>query len=301
MAKILISGGSGMLGKVISKKLMALHHEVVWLSRTAGQWQGVKIYAWHPEKGTIDEQALDGVAHLIHLAGAGVMNKRWTKAYRDEIVNSRVDSMLLLCKTFAKTNSWPQSAVGASASGYYGGTISAKIVDEQSSSGDDFLAEVCRAWEKSYSPLSENGCRTSIARLGVILSSNGGALAPLKKLCAYHLSAITGSGKQYFPWVHVEDAANFFIAALFTSSYDGKYNLVAPDRISNKQFAKTLTLAMNKKTWLPAAPEWILKLVLGERANALTKGANIVPSRLLAQDFEFHFPKIDKALQDLID
>jgi hypothetical protein len=299
MAKILITGGSGLVGKALSLKLQSLHHEVVWLSRTAGIWNGIRSYAWDLEKGTIDSIALEGVTHVVHLAGAGVMDRRWSSAYKTEIQRSRVNSMVLLISEFKKLGRAPEVLVGASATGFYGSTASNQEKNEHSPLGADFLAGICETWEAAYSPLLALGTRLVIPRFGIVLSAKGGAYPPLLKLAKAHLSAAVGTGKQYFPWVHIDDVIAFICLALFDSNYSSVYNLVAPESSTNENFANELSRSIQRRIWTPAVPALILHLILGERASSLLLGANVKPERLLANGFEFKHATLRETLLHL--
>lgn len=298
MAKILISGGSGLIGKAITRKLLAQGHEVVWTGRKTGQWQGVKIYGADWRKMTLEEGAVTNVTHVILLAGAGVMDARWTSAYKQEILLSRVKTIELIAQSFKKAGHWPEVVVGASATGFYGTLKRNGEMTETSAPGKDYLSDVCAQWENAYQHFPES-VRLVKPRISIVLSRDGGAFVPLAKLCKYRISAQSGDGKQYLPWIHMDDLIEFFVTALFKRQYNGPYNMVAPEVVTNKEFARTLARKMGKVILTPAAPAFILRLILGERAVTLTSGLKIKSERLEKEQFEFKFAKLEQALGDL--
>jgi uncharacterized protein len=298
MAKILISGGSGLIGKAITKKLLGLGHEVVWTGRKSGVWHSVKIYQADWRSGQMEAGAIQDVTHFILLAGAGVMDARWSTAYKEEILHSRVRTIALLAEACRQAGHWPQVVIGASATGYYGTGMNTGVVTEATLPATDYLGTVCKQWEQAYEVFPTT-VRQVKPRISIVLSKDGGAYVPLAKLCKWHISAQSGNGKQYLPWIHIEDLSAFFVQALFDNSLEGPYNMVAPEMVTNAQFAKALANHLGKRIWTPAAPAFMLRLILGERAVTLTSGLSIRSERLSATKFEFCFPQLDKALEEL--
>ncbi len=298
MAKILISGGSGLIGKALTEKLIKLGHEVVWTGRNPGFWKSVKIYKADWKTMEFDTGALTGVTHFVLLAGAGVMDARWTAAYKNEILLSRVKTIELIAGACQQTGHWPEVVIGASATGLYGTGQSEEIITEAHVPGQDYLGEVCRQWEKAYEKFPST-VRVVKPRISIVLSKEGGALVPLAGLCKWHISAQSGNGKHHLPWIHISDLTDFIASALFQKTYSGPFNMVAPELVTNANFAKTLAQQLGKAIYTPAAPAFILRLLLGERAVTLTSGLKIQSDRISQTGFQFKFPNLKAALQDL--
>lgn len=300
MAIVLISGGTGLVGKALCEHLVNLGHEVRVLSRTVKQSANIKTYFWDIENKQIDETAFDGVEHIVHLAGSGIADKRWTAKRKAEIISSRADSMNLISSIIKKKQIQLKSFVGASAVGVYGAVTSDKIYSETDTGNGDFLSQSCEAWEKSYDSVFSHSNKTSIIRIGVVLSKKGGALAKLLPLFNTGIGSAVGSGKQYMPWIHIQDLVLIFTEALFNPNYSGIYNAVAPNHVTNYHFSKELAIALKKPFFLPAVPSFVLKLVFGEMANVLLEGSRISGEKLIKTGYPFQYPEISGALSNLV-
>ena len=299
MAKILITGGSGLAGRSISELLVKQGHEVCWLSRQKGTLGNIKKFQWDVAKGYMDEAALEGTDAIVHLAGAGIIDKRWTTTYKKEIVDSRVKSSELLFATISKNNYEIKTLVGASAVGYYGSTQSDHCYTETDSPGTGFLAETCITWEKSYKPFISYGIRTVVIRTGIVLSHNGGAYARMVPPFRFGLGAALAGGKQYFPWIHVKDLASIYVHALLHDNLSGAFNAVASEIVTNQEFSKQLAKSLHRPFFLPHVPEMVLKLALGERAMTITTGLKISNEKIKAAGFRFEFDNLEQALDNL--
>jgi hypothetical protein len=299
MSKILITGGSGLIGKKISELLLKLGREPVWLSREGNTQGKIKSYQWDIQKRTVDEKAFEGVEQIVHLAGAGIADKRWTEAYKQNIIDSRVKSSELLLEHITKKNIKIKTLVGGSAIGYYGAKQSDKVVNENESPGNDFLAESCVLWEKSYLPFSNLGIRVTVIRTGVVLSRDGGAYPKMAMPFKMGLGAALGSGKQFFPWIHINDVANIFVHALLHETMDGIYNAVCSEYVTNKDFSKQLAKSFHKVFFLPNVPAFVLRLAMGENALMVTEGLKIDNTKIKKTGFVFEFETLDAALKDL--
>ena len=304
MAKVLITGGSGLLGKAISNILLKNNYEVVWLSRevdthTTLNAQTIKKYKWDVEKQFIDDAAFENVEHIIHLAGAGIADKKWTDAYKKEIINSRVKSSELLFNYITKLNVPIKTFVGASAVGYYGAIQSDKLITEDEKPYTDFLAQACIAWEHSYKPIMDKGIRTPIIRIGVILSTNGGAYKKMLPPFKFNLGSSIGSGKQYLPWIHINDVANIFVHVLQNSNLNQTYNAVATELVTMDTFTSQLAKSIHRLKFLPKVPTFILKLVMGESHLMVTEGLKISNQKIKIEGFKFEFETLNAALKDL--
>lgn len=299
MAKILISGGSGLLGRAISKIIVAAKHEVVWLSRTEGESNGIKKYKWDLSKNYINEKAFQGIDSIIHLAGSGIADKRWTKSYKQEIIDSRTKSLHLIFDTLSKLNIHLDSFIGGSAIGYYGAIQSDQIITETDFSGTDFLAESCVLWEKSYLPFINSDVRTVIIRTGIVLSKNGGAYPKMAYPFKLGLGAGIASGNQFFPWIHIDDIANMFVFALLDKNLHGTFNGVSSEFITNSKFSKLLAASFHKPFFLPNIPAFALHLFMGEGAVMVTEGLKISNQKIKEAGFKFKFETAQQALSQL--
>lgn len=300
MAKILITGGSGLIGKELTRLLLEKGHTVSWLSRAGSKIEnGVTSYKWQPEKGEIDISAFENVDVLIHLAGASIAGKRWTGAYRKEIIESRVTTSQLLFDTIRKNNIKIGAFIGCSAVGYYGNNINDIHHKEEDAPGNDFLAKVCVQWEGSYTGFSSLGIRTCVVRMGVALSEKGGVYRELYSKFRKGLGAIPGSGSQYLPWIHIQDAAALFVF-LVEQNISGTYNAVGDEQVNMSEFCRSLAGSYNKSVRLPNIPELALKLILGEASEMITKGVAVSNEKIKKVGFVFQFPKLELALKDLV-
>lgn len=296
MAKILITGGSGLIGKQLTTLLQKDNHEVCWLSRSAGKYNNIKSYSWDPSSGEIDSAALKNCEYIVHLAGAGVADEKWTEERKKVILNSRVDSTRTLLDAVKGSDHKPKAVICASAIGYYGFKTTSQELTESSEAGDDFLAQVTQKWEAETDKFRDLGIRTAQIRIGIVLSRKGGALEAMTKP---PLLSPLGTGKQWMPWIHIEDLTSMFYHAIENDSMNTTYNAVAPNPVSNKEFTKVLA-RKSKKLYLPIpAPGFALKLVMGEMAGMVLEGSKISCKRILDSGFQFKFRDVGNALDDL--
>ncbi len=300
MAVILISGGTGLVGKALTKRLISEGQEVRILSRNPKSENKIKSFYWNVEKNEIDEKAFDDVEHIVHLAGSGIADKRWTDARKQDIIDSRVNSMKLITDVVKKKNIQLKSFVGASAIGIYGMSTSEKIYTESDTGKDDFLTQSCTQWENSYQQIQTLSSKNCIIRIGVVLSKDGGALKRLLPLFNLGLGSAVGSGKQYMPWIHIDDLVSVFYEALFNSNYNGIYNAVSAEETTNQSFSKQLAKSLSKPFFLPNVPTFALKLVFGEMANVLLEGSRVSNQKLINTGFQFQFPTLNETLKDII-
>ncbi len=300
MAVILISGGTGLVGKALSSRLILEGHEVRILSRFPDSSIDIKSYVWDVENNKIDERAFIDVEHIIHLAGSGIADNRWTSKRKKEIIDSRVNSINLITSILKKNNIQLKSFIGASAVGIYGMNTSEKIYTESDTGKEDFLTQTCIRWENSYKEIQALSERNCIIRIGVVLSANGGALKKLIPLFKLGLGSAVGSGKQYIPWIHIDDLVSVFCQALFNQNFNGVYNAVSPQYTTNLSFSIQLAKALSKPFILPNIPAFFLKMIFGEMANVLLKGSRISSQKLINNNFHFKFNTINEALNNII-
>jgi uncharacterized protein len=299
MATILITGGTGLIGKSLTKTLINSGHRVHILSRTPRAESAVPEFYWNVEKQEIDEKAFNGVDHIVHLAGIGVADKRWTEQRKQEIINSRVDSMKLITGVVKRLNIRLDSFTGASAIGIYGMMVSEKIFSEKDRGQEDFLWRTCELWERSYDEISKYSARTCILRIGVVLSEQGGALKRLLPVFRAGLGSPIGNGNQYMPWIHLDDMVSVIVESLFNPAFEGIYNTVATEHITNAAFSKAIAKSLSKPYFMPPIPAFLMKLLYGEMANVLLRGVRASNQKLLDNGFRFKFPELKQALESI--
>jgi len=299
MAIVLISGGTGLIGRALSDALIKKGHEVRVLSRNPKSTPTIKSYFWNVEQGKIDEKAFEGLTHLVHLAGEGIADKRWTVRRQQQIIDSRVNSMKLLERVLLKHQIKLESFVGASAIGIYGMLTSETIFSESNNGADDFLSHTCHLWEDAYANSSAFSKKTCIIRTGIVLSAKGGALGKLLPFFNAGLGSAIGSGKQYMSWIHLDDMIRIYEEALFNPKFNTVYNAVSSQHITNYDFCKALAKAHHKPYFMPKVPAFLLKLLYGEMAEMLLTGSRISNQRLVETGFSFKFSDLGKALENL--
>jgi uncharacterized protein (TIGR01777 family) len=307
MATVVITGGTGMIGKALTTALLNKGHRVITLSRSTNHNRAEKnlsFATWDIQKQTISSDAIEQADYIVHLAGAGVADKRWTRRRKREIVDSRVKSGELIIKTLKETNNNVKAILTSSGIGWYGpdpAIPNPSPFVETDQPAEDFLGMTCRLWQESLEPVRTMGKRLVVFRTGIVLSRKGGALKEFARPPKFGLAAILGNGKQIVSWIHIDDLISMYIAAIENESYNGVYNAVAPEPVSNKNL--TLQIARVKKGsfFVPVhVPSFVLKVVLGEMSIEVLKSATVSCKKIKAAGFQFAFPTIDKALKDLL-
>ena len=306
MQTVLISGGTGMVGQQLTKHLLAQGHQVILLTRRIPPLKAVNpnvSYAlWNIAAHTIDIKALQKATHLIHLAGAGVVDKKWTKAYKDEILNSRTESSALLVKSLRNNVHSIKTVVSASAIGWYGEDASPNSAGfvETAPAAPGFLGDTCKRWEESIEPVEQLGIRLVKLRIGIVLSNDGGALAEFKKPIRFGVAGILGNGDQKVSWIHIDDLCRLFIEATQNEQLSGSYNAVAPYPVTNKELTIELAHQLRGKFYLPLhVPKFVLKIMLGERSIEVLKSTTVDCSKIKKTGFTFFYPSIAAALHQL--
>ena len=294
---ILITGGTGLVGTRLTEKLLQKGYTVSLLSRTAGEGK-IKKYRWDIKAGHIDEEAISKADYIIHLAGAGVFDKRWTPAYKKEIMDSRVDSTKLLGQKISSIPNSVKAVISSSAIGIYGFDTGEAWQTETSPTGDGYLAEVTHNWEQATKSIT---LRTVIIRIGIVLSDKGGALAELSKPVKYFVGSPMGNGKQYISWIHIDDLCEMFIFALENEQLNGAYNAIAPEPVTNKFLTQKIAEVLKRPLWLPNIPAFAMKLIVGsEQALILLGGNRVSAKKITDAGFKFSFPSLLPALADLL-
>ncbi|WP_169945544.1 TIGR01777 family oxidoreductase [Microbispora sp. H11081] len=292
-----VTGSSGLLGTALADALRADGHEVRRLVRRPPSGPDERF--WDPANGVLDPGALEGADAVVHLAGAGIGDRRWSEAYKRELVDSRVSGTRTLAEALARAERGPRVLLSSSAIGFYGDTGD-RAVDESAPSGTGFLAGLVREWEAATAPAAEAGLRVSLMRSGVVLSGRGGALARMLPLFKMGAGAVLGDGRQYVSWISLPDwvdAARFLLA----HDLDGPVNLTAPEPVTNAEYTAALAKALRRPTMPVPAPRFALRLALGEFAEeALLAGQRVLPRRLLDAGHRFAHPTIGEALSAVL-
>ena len=290
--KIAVSGASGLIGNALTRTLQRSGHDCRLLVRRAPRNAGE--LEWRPERGLIEPAAAQGVDALVHLAGESVAGGRWTTAKRHRIRSSRAPATLRLVESLSFLERPPRVFICASAVGYYGDRGDEPL-DEDTSAGDGFLASVCRDWEAAAATAATICERVVMLRFGVVLSASGGALPRMLKPFRFGFGGRLGSGGQYFPWIHLEDAAAAILHLL--THGEGPVNLTAPEQVTNADLTRSLASTLHRPALLPV-PAPALVATFGAMAReALLASARVIPGRLLNSGFEYRYPTLDSALR----
>lgn len=306
MQTVIITGGTGLIGTALTPMLLNKGYKVIILTRgTAPASTNPQLsYAqWNVKAGTIDAKAVASADYIIHLAGAGVAEKRWSEARKKEILNSRTQSGALLVKALTEIPNQVQGVISSSAIGWYGaddGDITTiKPFTETEPAATDFLGDTCQQWEESIEPVTKLGKRLAIIRTGIVLSNAGGALAEFKKPLQFGTAAILGGGTQVISWIHIQDICRMYLYAL-ENNLQGIYNGVAPAPVSNKLLTLCLAKAMRGNYYIPLhVPAFALKLVLGEMSVEVLKSATVSATKIKQAGFQFLYPSIEAAVTNL--
>jgi len=295
---ILLTGGTGLIGTQLTKALLAKGYQVSHLDRKPGKNPQVKTYLLDVTKGEIDATCINGVDTIVHLAGAGIVGKRWTDERKKEIINSRTQSIGLIYDLLKKKNHLVKSVISASATGYYGDRAD-ELLTEESAPGSDFLAEVCIKWEQAADAGLDTGLRVVKLRTGVVLDKNGGALPQLANPIKWGIGSPMGSGKQWMPWIHWKDVVKLYLYAIENSALKGVYNMTGPNPVTNQELTKAVAKQLRKSLWAPNVPEFVLKLILGEMRAVVMESDRTSAQKIEDAGFKFDFPELQDALKDI--
>jgi uncharacterized protein (TIGR01777 family) len=301
--KILITGGTGFVGQRLIKKLFADGHDVVILTRNPekarlNESTGAKFHRWDGISEDVPADAYQGVEAVINLMGENIANKRWSDNQKSKLKKSRIDATRKLVEGCEKHLEKPLKVfISASASGFYP-VNTGETLDESSNAGSGFLSELCQEWEKATEGLTKTE-RKIISRTGVILGPESGALNKLLPIFKMAAGGPIGSGNMVMSWIHVEDMVKAFSEWLVNDKYNGVYNMVAPNPVTNKVFTKALGKAVRKPAIFPV-PSFMLKLIMGEMSTIVLDSQKLIPKRLIDDGFQFNHPEIEEALIDLV-
>lgn len=305
--RILVTGGTGLIGRALIDLLRPQNHDIIVLSRHPQQATlpaGVQVAGWNG-------QNTQGWAHLVEeadaivnlagesIAGTGTIPARWTATRKRRILESRLNATRAVVEAIDGAREKPQVLVQGSAVGYYGGREDDAVLTEDAPPGNDFLAEVAVQWEEASAPVEAMGVRRVLARTGLVLSATGGSLPPMLLPFKLFLGGPLGHGRQWWPWIHIRDEARALAFLIAEPQAAGPFNLTAPNPVTQRDFAQTLGNVLHRPAKLPT-PAFLLRLALGEMADLLLKGQRAVPKRLLELGFTFEYPDLKDALWELL-
>ena len=269
MAKVLITGGTGLVGTHLSRKLQEMGYEVAILSRTKRNENNLHTYIWDYNKNEIDKDAINTSDYIIHLAGVNLGERRWTSKRKQLIFDSRIKSAELIYNNIDKENNRLIAFITASAIGYYGAITSDKVLSEKEPPADDFLGQICKKWEQVADRFTDIGIRAVKIRTGVVLAKQGGALSKIIIPIKMGIGSVIGDGNQYLPWIHIDDLCSIYFKAIEDTKMIGAYNAVAPEHITNKQFMETIARNMDKSFWFPKIPPAFIKVILSKTSEMI--------------------------------
>ena len=304
MRTILITGGTGLVGKKLVQHLIQKNYEVIILTRKltdAPHQKNVSYALWNVKEGTIDVDALQKADAIFHLAGAGVMDKKWDEAYRKEIEESRTKSSALLVNTLQKIDHKVKVLVSASAIGWYGeDKIPNRYFTENENADEAFLGMVCKKWEQSVEAAEQLGIRVCKLRTGIVLSNDGGAYKEFKAPLKLGVASILGNGKQMVSWIHIDDLCRQYLFALENDKINGSYNAVAPKPVSNKTLTLEIAKNVKGKFYIPVhVPTFVLKIMMGSRSVEILKSATVSCEKIKEAGFTFLYPSVEVAVEEI--
>ena len=298
---VLISGGSGFVGNHLTELLLSKGYTVSILSRSEKQnKKDIFYYKWDVAKQFIEEDAVLKADYIIHLAGENIAEKRWTAKRKAAIIDSREKSAQLLYMVLKKHYKKLDAFISASAVGYYGAVNGQEICNEDDAPANDFLGYACQKWEDSIDFIENLNIRTVKIRTGLVMGKDDGFLKKLVPLFKYRLGSALGSGKQYMPWIHIDDLCGIYLQAIVNSEMSGPYNAAVNDDTTNSIFSKTLARIFGYSIWLPNVPEFILKMTLGEMSKIVLTGRRVSSDKIEETGFKFKFTDLEEALKDCV-
>ena len=300
MSTVLIAGGSGLVGTRLSQLLKEKGYTVLHLGRRKQPDAAFPVYRWDPSTGYLEEGAVEQADHIINLAGAGIADSLWTKSRKKIIIDSRVDSTLLLKVHLERRKTPLKSYISASAVGYYGHRGDQLLQEEAAPGRRGFLAESVGIWEEAIKKVRETGTRTVAIRIGIVLSTKGGALEKILLPFRFFNGAYFGNGRQWMSWIHIDDVCRMFIEAMENEQMEGFYNGVAPHPVRNKEFVYAVKAALGKPALIVPAPSLALRVAMGEMADVIFDSTRVSSEKIERAGFKFQFPDLVPALQDLI-
>lgn len=295
---ILITGGTGVLGRQLTRLLLDKGYTVNHLSRRPGNDPKVKTFLWDVDKGKIDEQCVDGITIIIHLAGAGIAEKRWTDERKKEIIASRTKSIGLIYDLLKRKEHNIKKVISASGIGYYSDRGD-ELMTEDSPPAHDFMGECCIAWENAVNEGKALGLDVLIFRTGVVLVKGEGALAKIDIPVKLGIGSALGNGKQWLSWIHHQDVADMYMFGMEHETLTGGYNMAAPAPVTNARLTSAIARQLKRPLWAPNVPVFVLKLLLGEMATIVLGSTRVDVKKIISAGFEFKYPEIEGALKEI--
>ncbi|KAF2514333.1 TIGR01777 family oxidoreductase [Flavobacterium foetidum] len=294
---ILITGGTGFIGSHLTDLLLENGYSVSVLSRSARQSNSqITYYQWDLKKNFIEEDAILNADFIIHLAGEGIVEKRWTKKRKKAIIDSRVKPIELILSVLTKHNKSLEGFISASGIGIYGAKTSHKICNEETPPANDFLGMTCQIWENAVDKIGSLNIRTAKIRTGIVLAKDQGFMKKMTPTFKSGFGAVLGTGKQYIPWIYVDDLCRIYLKAIEDQEVIGPYNACITDNTTNSRLSRLLAELYGYNIWLPKIPTFFLKLLLGEMSIAVLKGQRVSSDKIQKTGFEFLFTDLEKTL-----
>lgn len=298
---VLITGGTGFIGKKLTKILLERGYSVSILTRNSKpNAEGVTYYIWDVSNQNIEEAAVLKADYIIHLAGENIAEKKWTAKRKAEIMESRTQSAQLIYNVLKKHNKRIEAFVSASGIGFYGAINGEGICTENTLPANDFIGTTCQEWEKSADLVAGLGIRTVKIRTGLVLGKDEGILKKLTPIFKRGLGSALGSGKQYMPWIHIQDLCMMYIEAIENEKMTGAYNATINDSTTNLTFSKALANSFGYSIWLPNVPAFLIRLAMGEMASIVLSGRRVSSDKVKSLGFRFQFKNLKKALKDCL-
>lgn len=298
---ILISGGSGFVGRHLTDLLIEKGFSVSILSRSEKKnTDNISYFKWDVSNQIIDEAAVLNADYIIHLAGENIVGKRWTAKRKAVIIDSRVQSAQLLYSVLKKNNKKLDAFISASAVGIYGAVNGQEICTEETALAHDFVGFVCQKWEGTIDFIENLHIRTVKIRTGMVLGKNEGFLKKLIPVFKYRLGSVLGSGKQYMPWIHIDDLCRVYLEAVVNEEMNGPFNAAVNDNSTNAVFSKMLARLFGYSIWLPHVPAFVLKLAMGEMSKIVLNGRRVSPEKLEKLGFQFKYKNLEEALRNCL-
>lgn len=303
MKKIIITGATGLIGRKLSQKLTEAGHQIIVFSRNASSAKNIlkKDYTyidWDYRKSDKWIESISTADVIVHLAGINLFAKRWNKKFKEEILASRKETTKALVDAVKLSQAKPEVFVSASAVGYYG-DCGDKLLDENSPAGNDFLAEVCKVWEAEAAVVEQAGVRRVSVRTGIVLSKEDGALKRMLLPFKLFVGGPLGNGKQWFPWIHIDDIVGIYFHAIENQNLIGAVNAASPNICTMKEFAKTLGKVLHRPSLFPV-PELALKIAIGEAGKVVLMSQRVKVNKLLESGYKFKFENLEEALRNLL-
>ena len=297
MKKVLITGGTGLVGTRLTTLLTEKGFEVMLLSRNPKPLSKIKQYRWDISKNFIEPAAIEGADYIVHLAGESIAEKPWTNERKKQLLENRTKSSEVLYTAIKAYPNKIKAVIAATATGYYGNSGN-ELVTEESPAGKGFLTDVCEAWEKATLPFADIA-RLVQLRIGIVLSTQGGALVELQKPINFGLGAYIGNGNQYYPWIHIDDLCGIIIHAIENEEMKGVYNAVAPNATRNRDLVDSIRFALKKPSIGIPSPEFVIKMLMGEMAAVVLDSCKASAQKIIQTGYEFKFKTPSPALHDL--